>query len=53
VLKNNGKLRICVEFIKFNVATNKDSYPLPFTNDIIKTIARLEVYTFLDSIKFP
>ncbi len=43
VPKKNGKLRICVNFKKLNVA-----YLLPFTNEVINTIARHEVYTFLN-----
>jgi len=30
VLKKNGKLKICVDFRKLNVATKKDPYMLPF-----------------------
>ncbi len=30
VLKNNGKLRIWVDFRKLNKTTKKNSYPLPF-----------------------
>jgi hypothetical protein len=48
MLKKNGKLKICVDFKKLNVATKKDPYPLPFTDEVINTIARHEVYTFLD-----
>jgi hypothetical protein len=55
--KKNGKLKICVDFRKLNVATKKDSYLLPFTNEVINIVARHEVYTFLDgfldTIKFP
>jgi hypothetical protein len=55
--KKNGKLKICVDFKKLNVATKKDSYLLPFTNEVINIVARHEVYTFLngflDTIKFP
>jgi hypothetical protein len=29
VPKKNGKLRICIDFQKVNVATKKDPYPLP------------------------
>jgi hypothetical protein len=29
--KKNGKLRICVDFRKFNAIIKKDPYPLPFT----------------------
>jgi hypothetical protein len=48
VPKKNGKLRICVDFRKFNEATKKNPYSLPFMNDIINTIVGHEVYTFLD-----
>ncbi len=37
--KKNGKLRICVNFIKVNVATKKDPYLLPFTNEVLNIIA--------------
>jgi hypothetical protein len=37
-----------VDFIKLNVATKKDPYPLPFIDEVINTIVRHEVYTFLD-----
>ncbi len=48
VPKKNRKLRICVDFKKFNVVAMKDPYPLPFTNEVVNTIIRHEVYTFLD-----
>ncbi len=48
MLKKNGKLRICVDFKKFNATTKKDPYPLPFTNEVIHIVARHEVYRFLD-----
>jgi len=48
VLKKNGKLRIYVDFKKFNVATKKDPYPLPFVNEVINIVAKHEVYTFID-----
>jgi hypothetical protein len=41
-------LKICNDFKKFNVTTKKDLYSLPFTNEVINTIGRHEVYTFLD-----
>jgi hypothetical protein len=37
-----------VDFIKFNVTTKKDPYPLPFTNEVINNVIGHEVYTFLD-----
>ncbi len=48
VPKKNGKLRIYIDIIKLNAATKKDPYPLPFTNEVLNTIARYEAYSFLD-----
>jgi len=45
--KKNGKLRIYVDFKKFNTTT-KDPYPLPFMDEVINTIIGHEIYTFLD-----
>jgi hypothetical protein len=42
------KLRIYVDFKKFNAATKKDLYSLPFTDEVINIIIGHEVYTFLD-----
>ncbi len=46
VPKKNGKLIICVDFRKLSVATKKDPYSLPFTNEVINIIVGYEVYTF-------
>ncbi len=48
MLKKNGKLKIYVDFRKLNVATKKDPYPLPFTNEVINIVSKHEVYAFLD-----
>jgi hypothetical protein len=51
ICKWNGKLRICVDFRKFNATTKKDPYSLPFIDEVINTIIGHEVYTFLN--EFP
>jgi hypothetical protein len=48
VPKKNGKLIICIDFIKQNATTKKDSYPLPFTDEMLNIVARYETYSFLD-----
>ncbi len=48
VPEKNGKLRICVNFKKLNVAIEKDPYLLLFTNEVINIVAGHEVYTFLN-----
>ena len=46
--KKNGKLRICIDFKKLNVATKNYPYPLPFTNEMLNIVARYETYSFLN-----
>ncbi len=48
VPKKNGKMKICIDFIKLNASTKKVPYPLPFIDDVLNTIARYEAYSFLD-----
>jgi hypothetical protein len=43
-----AKLKICVDFKKFNKAPKEDPYPLPFSNELLNTVARYEAYSFLD-----
>jgi hypothetical protein len=45
VSKKNGRLKIYVDFKKFN-ATKKDPYPLPFMDEVINIVVGHEVYTF-------
>jgi len=49
VPNKNGKLRIYVNFRKLNVATKKDPFPLPFTNEVLIVMARCETYSNLDA----
>jgi hypothetical protein len=48
VPKKNGKLKICIDFKKLNVAIKKDPYPLPFIDEMLNTVARYEAHFFLD-----
>ncbi len=48
VPKKNGKLKIFVNFKKLSVFIKKDPYLLLFIDEVINTIARHEVYTFLN-----
>jgi hypothetical protein len=57
VPKRNRRLKICLHFKKLNVVTKKDPYMSPFTNEVINTIVRHEVFihlwrNFQDIIKF-
>ncbi|GKB99511.1 reverse transcriptase domain-containing protein [Tanacetum coccineum] len=40
--------RVCIDYRKFNEATRKDHFPLPFMDQILKKLAGNEYYCFLD-----
>ena len=48
VMKKNGKICVCVDPKKFNAATIKDHYPLPFTKYVLERVVGHEAYNFLD-----
>ena len=39
VLKNNGKLRVCIDYRKLNETTINDALPLPFMDGVLDTVA--------------
>ena len=49
VRKNNGKLRMCVDFTDLNRACPKDSYPLPRIDTLVDSTARHELLSFMDA----
>jgi hypothetical protein len=48
VPKKNGKIRICVNLKNVNAVTQRDHFPLPFTENVLERVAGAEVYSFLD-----
>ncbi|GJY63562.1 reverse transcriptase domain-containing protein [Tanacetum coccineum] len=40
--------RVCIDYRKLNKATQKDHFPLPFMDQILKRLAGNEYYCFLD-----
>ncbi len=48
VLKENGKLRICVDYWKLNTQTKKDPFPLHFLDSVLDSMAGHEMYSFMD-----
>jgi hypothetical protein len=39
VPRKNGKIKICEDLKKLNVVTKKDPFPLPFTYEVLNTMA--------------
>ena len=47
-MKKNGKLRVCVDFRDFNVATPKDMYVMAIANMLVDSTANNELLSFMD-----
>ena len=50
VPKKNGKWRICVDYRELNKTTLKDHFPLPFIDQVLDTLARKKLFSFLDGL---
>ena len=49
VKKNNGKWRMCVNFTDLNKACPKDSFPLPRIDQLVDSIVRHKLLSFMDT----
>ena len=49
VKKANEKWRMCVDFIDLNEAYPKDSFPLPRIDQLVDSIAKHKLLTFIDA----
>ena len=48
VPKKVGKIRVCVDYWKLNVATISDPFPLPFIDLVLDDVVGHQMYSFLD-----
>jgi hypothetical protein len=48
VLKENGKLRVCIDFRDLNKATPMDGYPMPVANLLVDAASGHKVISFMD-----
>ena len=48
VPKPNGKWRLCVDYRKVNEATEKDSYALPYIDEIFDSLQGAKIFTTMD-----
>ena len=46
--KKNGKLKVCVDYRKFNLCTQKDHFSLFFIILLLEEVGGHERYTFMD-----
>lgn len=47
-MKNNGKVRVCIDFRNLNDACSKDDFQVPITNVMIKITYSFERMSFMD-----
>lgn len=50
VLKKNEQLRVCINYHMLNALTKSDPFPLPFTDSILETIAKHDLYSLMDGL---
>ena len=48
VRKKNGKWRMCVDYRRLNFATLKDSYAIPFMDELIESVYGAKIFSALD-----
>ena len=48
VRKKTGEIRLCVDFRNLNLASQKDNYPLPLLDEVLKTVNGSKMMSFLD-----
>ena len=48
VPNKNGKWRIFVNYKELNKATKKDSFPIPFIDQVLDGLTRKRFFSFLD-----
>jgi hypothetical protein len=46
--KKKGDIRICVDLKKLNDSYLHDSFPMPFTDEVLDNVGGQEVYSFTD-----
>jgi len=48
VRKKNGKWRMCIDYRKLNFVTLKDSYAIPFMDELLESVYGVKVFSALD-----
>ena len=48
VNKNQGTIRVCIDFIDLNKACPKDNFPTPHIDQIIDSYAKSVIFSFMD-----
>ena len=48
VQKKNGKYRMCIDYRRLNEITIKDSYALPFIDELVSSVKGAKIFSALD-----
>jgi len=49
VPKKNGKIRVCIDFTKLNMAVKREYHPLPATEESLSLLGKSKIFTKLDA----
>jgi hypothetical protein len=44
----SGEIRLCVDFINLDRASEKDNYPVPPMEQLLQTVSGYEIFSLLD-----
>ena len=47
--KQNGKIRICIDYRPLNLITTKSAYPMPRIDEILDSLAKAKVFSVIDA----
>ena len=47
-IKHNGKWRLCIDYRKVNDMTEKDSYSVPYIDEIFDSLGGAKIFTTLE-----
>lgn len=48
VIKNNGQVRVCIDYISLNLAPSKDEYGMPVADMLVNIVGNHGILTFID-----
>lgn len=49
IIKENGSIRLCVDYRHINNITDKETYPLPHISDILDKLSKAKIFSIIDA----
>ena len=48
IIKNNGQVKVCIDFQNLNLSTPKGDYLMPIANILVNATSSHGIFTFMD-----